>query len=97
MITILLNLIDFSYNITSNKKASLAEELDTQEEKKREKEKEKEEKEDEMKYLSGPIRPYYEKEILSLLNEGLLLLDSKRPSNPLEFLGNFFIEKSKNK
>ena len=50
---------------------------------------------EEMKYLKGPVRPYFEVNILSYLNEALDLVDQKRPNNPLEFVGNFFIEKSK--
>lgn len=50
-----------------------------------------------MKTLKGPVRPYLEKEVLDVLNEGMLKVAIEKPSNPLEYLGRYLIKRSKEK
>ena len=40
----------------------------------------------------GPVRPYLENTITTIVQKGLIELDKARPDNPLEFLGNFLLE-----
>lgn len=51
--------------------------------------------EPEMKYLNSSIRPYFEKNIMSILNEALLEISHERPNKPLLFLAEYLLEKSK--
>ena len=44
---------------------------------------------------SGPVRPYLESTITSIVQKGLIELDKERPDNPLEFLGNYLLMHSK--
>lgn len=48
-----------------------------------------------MKYLKGPIKTYLESSVLKYVQEAMLLADEKRPNNPLEFIGNYLLSKSK--
>lgn len=43
----------------------------------------------------GPVRPYLESTITSIVQKGLIELDKERPDNPLEFLGNYLLMHSK--
>ena len=40
----------------------------------------------------GPVRPYLENTITTIVQKGLIELDKARPDNPLEFLGKFLLE-----
>lgn len=40
----------------------------------------------------GPVRPYLENTITTIVQKGLIELDKARPDNPLEFLGKFLVE-----
>jgi protein dpy-30 len=42
-------------------------------------------------------RTYLQENVVSVVQEGMLELVRKRPDNPLEFLGNFILERAKNK
>ena len=46
---------------------------------------------------SLPTREYIQQTVSKELTEGMFLLTQTRPSNPIEFLGKFLIEKSKSK
>jgi hypothetical protein len=43
------------------------------------------------------VRAYLEETVTAAVQEGMMELVKKKPENPLEFLGNFLIEKSKKK
>ena len=42
-------------------------------------------------------RTYLEQNVVSVVQEGMYELAKTRPDNPLEFLGNFILERAKNK
>ena len=42
-------------------------------------------------------RTYLEENVVSVVQEGMYELAKKRPENPLEFLGNYILERAKNK
>ena len=42
-------------------------------------------------------RAYLEQTVTSVIEEALLELARKRPDNPLEFVGNYILDKAKNK
>ena len=41
------------------------------------------------------VRAYLEETVTAAIQEGMMKLVEQKPENPLEFLGNFLIEKSK--
>ena len=43
------------------------------------------------------VRTYLEETVTAAIQEGMMKLVEQKPENPLEFLGNFLIEKSKKK
>jgi hypothetical protein len=43
------------------------------------------------------VRAYLEETVTAAIQEGMMKLVEQKPENPLEFLGNFLIEKSKKK
>ena len=43
------------------------------------------------------VRAYLEETVTAVIQEGMMKLVEQKPENPLEFLGNFLIEKSKKK
>ena len=58
----------------------------------------KENKENSSDNLQVPIqsvRAYLEETVTAAIQEGMMKLVEQKPENPLEFLGNFLIEKSK--
>ena len=58
----------------------------------------KENKENSSDNLQVPVqsvRAYLEETVTAAIQEGMMKLVEQKPENPLEFLGNFLIEKSK--
>ena len=45
----------------------------------------------------GSTRQYLEQTVVNAVMQGMALLAKERPSNPMEFLGNYLIQKSKEK
>lgn len=43
----------------------------------------------------GSTRQYLEQTVVNAVMQGMALLAKERPSNPMEFLGNYLIQKSK--
>jgi len=51
--------------------------------------------ENKLNFLS--VRPYLEQTVVPVLMQGLAELSKEKPENPLEFLGNYLIKRSKGK